>query len=68
MTYTAQTEYHNPYENYIMVKVDCRRNHFFSELHIWLHKHAKGHWTTSTTRVGFELEEDAIYFKLAWPG
>lgn len=68
MTYVSQQKWNNPFEDYVIVRVESSRNHFFAELHIWLHAHCKGKWTTSATRVGFELEEDAMFFKLAWPG
>lgn len=53
---------------YFVVDIDCQRNHYFSDLHKWLHAHTKGKWTTMSTLVGFELEEDAMFFKLAWKG
>ena len=55
-------------KQFFTVDIDARRNHYFSDLHIWLHKHAKGKWTTMSQLVGFELEEDAMFFKLAWKG
>jgi hypothetical protein len=53
---------------FFIIGINSRRHHSFSDLHTWLREHSKGKWITMSTSVGFEKEEDAMFFKLAWKG
>ena len=52
------------------VKVEIREGINFPELNKWIEKIIKGRWTDGNTNRGyfmaFELEEDAVAFKLRW--
>ncbi len=51
-------------KEYFVIDIDARRDRFFSDLHRWLDKHATGRWATMSTLVGFEKEQDAVFFRL----
>lgn len=53
----------NGIDFYVFV-IDCDYNNYFGVLHKWLDKHTTGKWITMHTCVGFEKEEDAIFYKL----
>ena len=61
MTAIPNNEWVNPMEDYFIVKVDCRTD----GLTTWLNEHCTGHWVTTAMRVGFELEQDAVLFRLS---
>lgn len=46
------------------------KTHNFHELNEWIEKNTKGAWSDKNTNKGyfieFELEEDAVAFKLRW--
>jgi len=66
MTTITQGMPDKPDVDYIKIKVNSSANDFYSRLHIWCNEHCKGKWVTSATYVGFEKEEDAVFFKLAY--
>jgi len=52
------------------IKVETREGINFHELNEWIEKIIKGKWADINTNRGyfieFELEEDAVAFKLRW--
>lgn len=52
------------------VKVEIREGVDFPELNEWIEENIKGTWADGNTNRGyfmaFELEEDAVAFKLRW--
>ena len=66
MTTIPNDKWTNPMDDYFIIKVDSRPDGFYTGLHAWLHEHCTGHWVTTATRVGFELEQDAVLFRLSY--
>lgn len=65
MTAIPNDPWTNPMEDYIIIKIDSQPAGYYTDLIAWLHDHCTGRWTTTATRVGFELEKDAVLFRLS---
>ena len=48
----------------IKVSIDSRPINAFADCHNWCMENCTGKWTASATIVFFELEQDAIFYKL----